>query len=272
MQRDSKAHLALIVTLAATGMAAQAHAGEAVTLQDSYYGGDNTWNGGDVIGDPSVFSVDSLTAQRVGPGDGTLQITIHTDYANKPGTPTAYGTGYGALFITPGANAWQPDGSAPNYSTDVYKPGEWQYALAVPMDPTTDSGSTALYSLKEGDVVMSNVWGDTITAPYPGSMDGWYFRADQAVQFTPDADATPLAQGSWAVGDDTLTFDIVDHGSLGDDFAVSWAMTCANDVIQGQIDLPSAAPEPSVWAMLIVGVGALGSVLRRRRPAAVPAD
>jgi hypothetical protein len=59
-------------------------------------------------------------------------IVINTAYAGAAGTD---GTGYGALFITPGANAWHPNGSGPNYATDVYVPGEWQYAFTIPQVP-----------------------------------------------------------------------------------------------------------------------------------------
>jgi hypothetical protein len=56
-------------------------------------------------------------------------------------------------------------------------------------------------------------------------------------------------------------FDINDAGLLGNAFALSWAMTCGNDVIQGQV---SGVPEPSTWAMMILGFAGVGFMAYRR--------
>jgi hypothetical protein len=42
-------------------------------------------------------------------------------------------------------------------------------------------------------------------------------------------------------------------------------MTCGNDVIQGQV---SAVPEPSTWAMIILGFAGIGATTYRRRKTA----
>jgi len=42
-------------------------------------------------------------------------------------------------------------------------------------------------------------------------------------------------------------------------------------VIPGGVARGAAAPEPSTWAMMLLGLGALGATRRRRRPAASPA-
>jgi hypothetical protein len=249
---------AAILALGATA----AHAGP-VTVQDNYYGGLNTYNGADVIGPTSVFDIKDAVFQRIGPGGNTLQVTIDTNYAGVPGTPAADGTGYGALFITPGLNAWNPTGPAP-YANDVYTPGEWTYAFDIPENPgAATSGTGSLYTVSSGSVVMSNVFGNTITYPFPGN-PGYYFRQGQAVQFTPGQNALSLAGGGWQVNPGQLVLTIDDNHLLGDNFAFSWAMTCGNDVIQGQV---GGVPEPATWTILIMGFGALGAALRRRRAA-----
>jgi len=228
-------------------------------LQDTYYGGVDTWNyPSDVIGDPNTFDITSATIGRVNNGN-TLQITINTNFAGKPGTAAADGTGYGALFITPGLAAWTPQGTGPGYYTDTYQPGDWTYAATIPLDPNTSSGSGGLYLTSGGSIVMSHVASYYQTYPLDPSSP-YYFRADQAVQFTPGALQTAEAgtSESWAIGNDAITFFINDNGLLGDDFALSWAMTCANDVIQGQVDLPPQSridvPEPSTWSVLLAGL------------------
>jgi hypothetical protein len=222
-------------------------------LQDQYWGG-NDHGYGDSIGG-GVFNVSSASISR--PSANVLQIVINTDYAGAAGTD---GTGYGALFLTPGAHAWQPTGSAP-YATDVYKPGEWRYAFTLPQLPSTNSGSAGLYLTTAGTVQLANVNGNPISWPDNGN-SGWIFRDGQAVQFTPDQSALPVATGTWSIGAGTITMDILDNGLLGDEFATSWAMTCANDVIQGQV---SGVPEPSTWAMMLIGFAGLGYGAYRQR-------
>lgn len=262
-----------VALLAALLCSTQAMA-KGVTLLDNYVGGYDTWSGsgvaigshngatlydGQVIGDPSIFGITSANIQRIGPGGDTLQIVINTNYAGNGGVD---GTGYGALFLTPGVNAWRPSGSAANgYATDQYKPGEWAYAASMPMVPTQMSGTGGLYAVASGNVVLSNVYGSQTTYPYVGN-PGWYFRQGQAVQFT--TSNASIASESWSIDPSahTVTFQIVDNGLLGNNFALSWAMTCGNDVIQGQV---AGVPEPSTWAMMLVGFAGLGAVANRRR-------
>jgi hypothetical protein len=228
-------------------------------------GAGSTYNGaqlyaGDVISDANDprFSVTDAVISRIN-GGNTLVVTIDTAYAGNAG---ADGTGYGALFITPGANAWNPTGTAANnYATDVYQAGEWQYAFTMPMTPGTNSGSGGLYLTSGGQVVLSNVAGDSTSYPLAGN-NGYYFRQGEAVQFNAGASEAASALGTWSVGIGQITFSINDNGLLGNQFAMSWAMTCANDVIQGQVSL---VPEPGTWTMLLLGFGLIGFAMRRNR-------
>jgi len=242
---------------------ASAPARASYILQDAYIGGVDTWNNpSDVIGDPSTFGITSATIDRINNGN-TLQITINTNYAGAPGSAAADTTGYGALFITPGKNAWQPQGTGPNYSTDTYQPGEWTYAATIPLDPNSNSGAGGLYLTSDGSIVMSHVGNEYQTYPIDPQA-GYYFRADQAVQFSADQNATGKPE-TWSIGVGTITFSIDDNGSLGNDFALSWAMTCANDIIQGQVDLPTDVPEPSTWSIFAAGLLFAG-LMRVRKP------
>jgi hypothetical protein len=274
----------LLASAVASFAAIATSASATVTIADTYYGGLNTYNGADVIGE-SVFDTNAVTFSRIN-GGNTLHVVIDTNYAGASGID---GTGYGAFFVTPGANAWQPSGSAADhYATDIYKPGEWAYAFALPQYTSDLSGTAYLYAVgapkvvtyaptvtfdgvdyttvagvttENGSIVMSNVGADPITYPYAGN-PGWFFRQGQAVQFTPNDTAQGLA-GSWSVTPGSrIVLDINDGGKLGNAFAFSWAMTCGNDVIQGQV---GGVPEPATWAMLFGGFFGLGAVLRRRR-------
>jgi hypothetical protein len=254
-------------------------AASAVTLTDNYWGGLNTYDpaNGDIIGPASEFDVTQADVTRVGPGGNTLKVVIHTAFAGLAGTPDVAGTGYGALFLMPGAD-WHPTGSAADhYGSDTYVPGEWKYAFAIPQAPGPGSqagsylaGSTVggLFALKSdgSDVLRSNVNGDFVTYPYPGN-PGYYFRQGEAVQYIADGSTKSIFGGQWAVDApaSTITFLIDDNNFLGNDLALSWAMTCANDVIQGQVSLPSAVPLPPTFGLFLTGLGGMGAFGRWRK-------
>jgi hypothetical protein len=252
------------VALSAANNAAQA----TVILQDTYYGGTNTYNNpNDIIGDASVFDITSAIIDLTGPANNTLHVTIHTNFAGKPGTPTAEGTGYGTLFLTPGLNVWSPTGSPPHYPSDIYQADDWQYAFTIPMVPSSNSGTGYLYLTSSGVIQLANAGGNPVTYPFAGN-PGFYFRQGQPVQFTPSNPADWIATGSWSVSSGKVEFDIVDNHLFGADFALSWAITCANDIIQGQV---SGVPEPATWAMIICGFGLVGGAMRRRKPSQLDA-
>jgi hypothetical protein len=245
--------------IVAASVMASGRADAATTLVDNYWGGRDYLHYGDSIGG-GVFNVDSAVISRVGVNGTTLKVVINTAYAGKAGTQ---GTGYGALFITPGANAWTPIGSDPHHVNDVYQAGDWKYAFTMPRQPGGDSGAGRLYSVLESRVIMSNSNGNTHSYPQPGH-NGHIFREGQAVRYNGRGQSA-VASGSWSVSDplNTITFLINDNNMLGNSFAMSWAMDCANDVIQGQIS--AAVPEPSTWAMMLIGFAGLGYTARRRR-------
>ena len=253
-----------------------------VTVMDNYYGGLDTYNNpGDSIGG-GIFNIDSATFTRSSDGK-TLTAVINTAFAGFANTDA--GVGYGSLFITRGLGAWNPTPGGTNFSNDTYTTGEWKYALSMPTKPGTgnQSGVGSLYATGNGalntltpgfgTIVSSNVNGNPVTAPFSGN-PGFYFREDQAVQFNPAASiANPLGiSDTWNVNQSahTITFTVVDNGLLGNDFAFAWAMTCANDVIQGQVHLPvlsntAPVPEASTWAMMIIGFMGIGFAAYRRK-------
>jgi hypothetical protein len=236
----------LFSALAVTGTLAAASANAApVTVADNYWGG-NDHGYGDSIGG-GVFNVSSAVISRT--NANTLQIVINTPYAGHAGEA---GTGYGSLFITPGVNVWSPIGTAANHwVTDHYQAGDWTYAFDMPGNPgSATSGTGRLYAVQESRIVMAH-----------GSNPGETFRDGQAVQYDSRYQQS-LRDGTWVIGNGTITFNIVDNGLLGNSFAFSWAMDCGNDVIQGQVN---AVPEASTWAMMMLGfVGVAGFGYRRR--------
>jgi hypothetical protein len=218
-----------------------------------------------------------------------LNIKIYTNFAGAPGTSAADGTSYGSLFLSPGF--WNPSGSSANhYSSDNFASDtqRWAYAVTNPLTGAVGSStSTGLYAIGtvgaatnydgtpqyyksvNGKVVLSNVNNDPITAPYSNN-PGYYFRAGQPVQYDPDNLADMLRAATFTVGNGYLDYTIVDNGLLGDAFYLSWAMTCANDVIQGQVllggnDLTGTTPLPGALPMFSAGLGAMGMLSWRKK-------
>jgi hypothetical protein len=284
--------------LAGTVMFATSPA-HSITLTDTYFGGLDTYNNpGDVIG-TQTFDITSVDVTRSGPGNGTLNITIHSYFAGAPGTGPADGTGYGSLFFS--TNLFTPNGTAPSYPQDQYTQNRWNYAFTMPTNPNPSgsnispnstgaglyaignvTGSTSVgsvvqsYKTGNGTITMSNVNGNPITAPASGN-PGFYFREGQAVQYTPDSvnGVVNGTSGTWSViattpsTEGAVIFSILDNGALGNNFMLEWAMTCANDVFLGSVNLPPgeqfSTPLPAAFPLFASGLGALGFLGWRRK-------
>jgi len=243
-----------------------ASAAQANTITDAYQGGITPPSYTDVVGTGTVFGINSAQAYRSGPNGNTLVVVVQTYFAGVAGTAPAGGAGYGDLFITPGANAWNPTTSGScNDCNDVYRPGEWAYVATIPSDAAGPSGTTFgtgnFYSLAGNHQVAGTIGtasfgtGSGVVTSNTGSCEGQNasptacqtFRADQAVDYNPTAGqqnansniAGTQVTETYAVfsgGAGNLgyvTYTIVDNGLLGNNFALSWAMTNADDVVQG---------------------------------------
>jgi hypothetical protein len=145
---------------------------------------------------------------------------------------------------------------------------------------TTDSQNNNL-----GRVVMSNEYGNPITYPNPGNgANGqrYYFRQGQAVQFSPDAPTisgtgsssyvitpTTWSSNGTVITEGSITYTISDFSALDltNDIAISWAMSCANDIIQGVVDfnIPVVTPLPGALPLFAGGLALLGFAGRRRK-------
>ena len=157
-------------------------------IPDTYWGGQDLWHpsGDDVIGNATEFNTTSADVARtnVVPGSNDLLITIHTNYASHGG---AEGTGFGSLFLGPGATI--PAGAASN--TDIFynpaslgsgTPDRFSYVVTMPAAPSTTTGNGNLYALNgDGSDVQLSYYPTTsqITNP-PNAI----FRNYQAVDYS----------------------------------------------------------------------------------------
>ena len=239
----------------------------------AYWGFDNHGYGDVIQGGPpyDVYSISSATV-KVDAATDQLIVEISTDYAGHTGIEN---TVYGDMFL---ASLWTPQITGtgiyddPHYAGDKYQAGDWQYALVIG-DPT--SGGTGGVGTVYGnaEVYAIDGTGTVITSYAPG----YTFRNGQPVQYDPKA-ASAITSASMTVGLNLLTFVINDFSSLsaiGTQLALSWAMTCANDVIAGEIQSPGLStnpvPLPAAFPLFAFAVGGLGLAgrWRRRRAASV---
>jgi hypothetical protein len=248
-----------------------------------------------VIGSPSVFGI---TGASVSSSANTVTVTIDTPYANVPTTAAAEGTTYGSLFLNT-----SPTGTGVYNS---YAPGNYNYA-AVMNGVTTNgqlnkSGTLSIYAIPpsqtpvnypgtnvptyyqttNGQVIMSNMNGSPVTYPYYGN-PWWWFRQGEAVLFSPKAGATPFLTGTWNTNTSgEIIFSILvssDPAFLANSFAFSWAMTCANDIIQA-LAVPqviggggggTVTPVPAALPLFLSGLGLIGFLGWRRKRGTVSA-
>lgn len=235
------------------------------TIVDGYHGGDMSDGSTnvDVIGPDSAYNIEKMVVNV----NGSLQVDIHSTYFDNVGRT---GTTLGALFIS--TDGWNPFGTAP-YEKDKASNGEdWEYVIV--MDNEGDSyadpngagssamlgtgGTAALFAVNQASIIMSSIVSGT-------------FRKGQEVQYN-YANERYLDLGKWwmtdvAGGTDVLSFAMGLNNELGkalfgqDKMAFHWGMSCANDVIEGEANVP----EPATMALL--GLGLLGIPLRRKNKA-----
>lgn len=257
-----------IITLLAAAVTSYAF-----TIEDKYIGADPThgWAHTDVIGEPKYYDIAGMNVKTVGT---SMTVDIITSFVSQTSSSAIWGeqTHIGDLFV--GTGGWNPKGSAPYLNDNASTSGtKWEYVVVlsphVPMksgDPVK-KGSAIVYSTKDGKSVMSNV--GTL------SESSWVYRAGQYVQFTPNANANALYTGTWDIIDNAFIKDGINYGDLqinfdyskitaaGSDWAFHWAMTCANDVIEGQTKVPPV-PEPATISLLLGGLFSLAVYGRKR--------
>jgi hypothetical protein len=258
------------------------------TIMDTYKGAGYHK---DVYGSTSKYDTDKMEVSRVGT---TLTVDIFTSFYNDIGS-----IGIGDLFMSADlgnniteTNPWQPDG---NTSTDRFTDNaadtntdtDWNYAYSL--GDLTYGQSSGTGQLKSGfgydDLLVS-------TDIHSSARD------NQAVKLNPNSSLTNHNDSTaWSVDNNssyskTYTYwsrnqnkyksYVVDYGKVSFSFDVSgtalatanqiafrWAMTCANDIIEGFATFNSQAPRPDVSVpepstMVLMLLAMAGLIYRRK--------
>jgi hypothetical protein len=241
---------------------------------NAYWGGLQSGGGSipttaDRIGTDPPFEVFRAEVDRIVTGVGTanLRVIIHTNYV-----PGSIGTGFGDLFLgdTP-ANLTLVGGPPHPADTFALDPDRFSHVVDIPNTTTPGVGGIA------GTFGLTGTGADVNQSDDVTGVGS--FRKDQAVAYDPLVPTASLRTATWAFNAlaETLTFTILNEtnpiqGSLfSTSLVVSWAMTCANDVLLGiaEIREPPRIDEevPLPAGFLLMGTVLLGAggVARWRR-------
>ena len=218
----------------------------------------------------SVFSTAAYSAAV--PGQGTWETTLLARDINGDGTVDAYfdttrnvtwladakaikGTSFDDGFNSNDGRATYASAKSWLAALDVYGVTGWRF-------PGADLVSMYGTTLGNSSIPNTPITGWRNTGPFLNILDnltlpisyfdvsGWYWRGDTPSQAGSVFNSTILAADF--LGSPIYTVDIRESHSV-------WA------VKSGDVTVAAAIPEPSIWALMLLGVGAL--VCRQKRAA-----
>lgn len=225
----------------------------ATMISDNYVGSDSHGYG-DVIGRTADFQISGMDVSLSG---SMLNVSIYTSFAGKgddglfASLSGGNGVGYGDLFLS---NAWNPAGPAPYTADDSSNGTLWTYGFALDnrwwngADATGGTGT--LYQLNGATNDVNALLSEDFLT------DG-IFRNGQEVAVDTNGQ-TSVGSGSWSIIDGSqinFVLDLTGTSLLnGDEIALHWGFTCANDVIEGAYSVS----EPGIALLLATGLIVIG--------------
>jgi len=238
----------------------------ATTIIDEYWGGTPGYgnngadtNPKDIVGNDVDYDVSKIEVTQAG---DTINLKIYSRFLDDSRELHNNLVQLGDLFIS--TDGWDPVSTSSNYTNDTASAAgeDWEYALVLDNHIGTTSGTTSLYNIEDGTILLSDYYFDSTNYEY---------RKDQEVRF--DANGAAIDTSPWSINfgttdadtDDylSLAFSLADLGfSFGQELGFHWTMTCANDVIEGAF---KPVPEPATMLLFGTGLIGLAGLTARRR-------
>ncbi len=225
-----------------------------------YYGGNGDGTppteGADIVGFESDFDILSLTVAHSG---DDMQVSILTRFV-EPDAPGPDDIIYGDLLLS--TTGWKPYGAAPfDQDTATTSLTNWNYVIGthtqklyqiasntfLDLSDTAPHGSDPANFCSNQYVRLKNGKGTEVTTAN--------VTIDPFVQL-PDVTGGPspvlgaLLTYNFKLSD--LDFPNLNEG--GTQLTLRWAMTCANDIVEAQVD---TVPEPESLSLFVGGLYAL---------------
>lgn len=278
---DKAKKFLFVLTLLVSSSISSVFAGSipADALVDNYIGGTGYHSATyqDVFG--SGYDTKWMQVKRSQDDDGNsfLDVFINSDFVskNKKG-----GINYGDLFLMDGNNYQTPDSCVVAGETKVgcrdslhSSDNQWQYAFDLGYARTQSNKKLDYDHRRDGvlrEIPTNNYANSFITTENYGS--GGYSRSNQIV-LVKNLN-TVRGTGKWWVDTSdnilAMSFNITNTTlASASQIALRWAMTCANDIIEGKVSLastqpPTSVPEPS---SILLMLGAFAGLYIRQKKA-----
>ncbi|HZZ69475.1 MAG TPA: PEPxxWA-CTERM sorting domain-containing protein [Phenylobacterium sp.] len=197
---------------------------------------------------------------------GTAAITTPWTYTEVDGTDTSHP----ATVIAYNSTAGYPDGAfgepiptAPQAVGDPDAPGK--FAAYFVADDATETLSQSIflnpgfYSIGFSAYVPQNGFNNSGDATFTGTVAG-----KTLVTFDVHNSTTVIPPQTWETW--TGTLHVTTAGNYDTDFIYhSGTAPAADVVIDNVFVVAGGVPEPASWALMIMGFGAAGAMLRRRQ-------
>lgn len=254
----------------------------ATVINDNYIGAGYS---GDVKGSESIYDISKMEVSRTG-----TQMTVDI-FTNFVGKNDDYGIVFGDLFmstnVTDFDSPWKP-----NSANDTWNNTDWNYAYTIQdwengdggrfddRDNTSSGQGRLVSGFNSGDLKYSNSGTNRHNQAVSLKNTNYYSQYSSNNAYdnihyngnTYDADSTywNSAWSNWSAGNGKIsfTFDVANTAlATANQIAFRWAMSCANDIIEGLVsvrdpDNQTTVPEPQTLLLMLLGMA--GIAYRRK--------
>jgi hypothetical protein len=256
----------------------------ATVINDNYIGAGYT---GDVKGDENIYDISQMEVSRTG-----TQMTVDI-FTNFVGNNDDYGIVFGDLFMSTNVtnfdSPWKP-----NSANDTWNNTNWNYAYTIAdwqasnwshndRNNTSNGYGRLVSGFDSTDLQYSNnstnrhnqgvaLKNSTYIGNYQ-STNAYDTIHSGGNDYDADSAYLQSHWNQWTAGNGKIsfTFDVANTAlATANQIAFRWAMSCANDIIEGLVsvrdpDNQTTVPEPQTLLLMLLGMA--GIAYRRKNNA-----